>query len=251
MSKHKNKNKNQQIQLNNNQPPTGIVQITTAQMIMPVAEYDNLIKENQQLKQRVAELTNQQIENLNNIRSKDLEIEILRNENKKLREKIDELEKHIKEQDEHIKQQDEHIKQQDEHIKQQDIIINDLKNDICDIKNERLYDKFKIAIQDINSRYQLEKNFTSYDICNALNNLRNDRVEGCHYIKKSDIENDVQCKIFVLQQMLNNLSQPIKDNFEIDYHKDLINEIDMCLKKLGIINTFTQQQIDKIKRWFK
>ena len=206
-------------------------------MIIDPAEYNQLKQENTELHNKISQLTNESTRLNTNILEKNLEIEMLRKENQELREKIKMLENKIDEQHQEI-------------IK--------LKKDNDNRNNKEILKQIRLAIQDLNSVDQLEKNLSSpYN--NALTLLRNNRNNESHFIIKpmnnllGDRQEVIEYKKYLILQKLNILSQEIISRIEITYGNGLIKELISYLD-LQFNNyqcNLTQIEKDIIEEWWE
>ena len=206
-------------------------------MIIDPAEYNRLKQENTELHNKISQLTNESTRLNTNILEKNLEIEMLRKENQELREKIKMLENKIDEQHQEI-------------IK--------LKKDNDNRNNKEILKQIRLAIQDLNSVDQLEKNLSSpYN--NALTLLRNNRNNESHFIIKpmnnllGDRQEVIEYKKYLILQKLNILSQEIISRIEITYGNGLIKELISYLD-LQFNNyqcNLTQIEKDIIEEWWE
>jgi chromosome segregation ATPase len=121
---------------------------STTCAIIPINEYELLKKEHSELKKENSDLKNQIYTLEHNadifretISKNKEELEILREENKELKEKLKKLEKDYIE-----------IKKDYSELKQEYLNINDKLNKI---ENDKLYNKYMIAIQDLNRILEL------------------------------------------------------------------------------------------------
>ena len=197
----------------NNQLNFGITFCSTS-------ELNTLKRENELLLFRISELTKDKDILQHVILNKDKTIDELKEENKKLNNRISELENNL-------------------------FLLKDRLNRI---ENKSLYNKYMIAIQDINSLEQLEQ---YQHIGNDLKRLRRHRIGDCHYIDMNNIKNDpdfINDQRFVLFEKIDNMPFDIMQMFNKKY-PNLLNNI----KPYIINNTFTkpiQQNYDDILEWW-
>lgn len=184
-------------------------------------EYQRLQDENMDLITKIRLLTND-YDRLDLIKQNhENTIDVLRNENLLLKERIDILEKENKT-----------LKQEIKDIRCE---LNDFKQKI---KNDNQYNRFLIAIQDMNRECQLEKNIDiKYN--KQLRKLRNERNTESHYIiATEDTEHEKRTKIYILGQYLNNMNKEVYDRFNKRY-----NGLIECLT--NHINNMNIQDISK------
>jgi chromosome segregation ATPase len=234
-------------------------------VIVQLLEYNRLKQENIDLHNKLNLLTNESTKLNADLLSKNLELEILRKENQELREKIKILEEKITIQDKNINELKENSTNKDiridvleKEIINKDIRItniekenNTLKLDIKELKedninrnNKDLLKKIIIGIQDLNALEKLEtKVADSYE----LMNLRNDRVDDCHYINSnySQLEKDIRINILI--DNINNASENIINKFDTLY-PNLLNELKPFLIKKDI--NYNQRIFDRANNWW-
>ena len=213
-------------------------------VIIQLSEYNRLKQENTELHNKISQLTNESTKLNTDILEKNLEIEMLRKENQELREKIKMLEDKINEQNQEISRQN------------QEII--ELKKDNENRNNKEIIKQIRLAIQDLNSVDQLEKNLSSpYN--NALTLLRNNRNNESHFIIKAmnNIQGDrqevIEYKKYLILEKLKNLSQEIITRIEMTYGNGLIKELITYLD-LQFNNyqcNLTQMEKDIIEEWWE
>ena len=213
-------------------------------MIIDPAEYNRLKQENTELHNKINQLTNESTKLNSDILLKNLEIEMLRKENQELRKKIKMLENKIDDQNQEISRQNQEISK--------------LKKDNENRNNKEILKQIRLAIQDLNSVDQLEKNLSSpYN--NALTLLRNNRNNDSHFIIKplnnipGDRQEVIEYKKYLILQKLKNLSQEIISRIEITYGNGLIKELITYLN-LQFNNyqcNLTQIEKDIIEEWWE
>ena len=146
------------------------------------------------------------LQNLRTINSKDAEIEELRNENAKLRERIFLLESQVSALQANSVAQD--VK-----ISAQDVKISALDVKISALLAENEYRIFIMAIQDINSLHQLEKYPA---ISKSMRRLRLSGLESANYILTNEDSPELtDYKIFVLTaKMQSDMTAACRHKFE-------------------------------------
>jgi hypothetical protein len=136
--------------------------------------------------------------------------------------------------------------------KYQNKTINGLRYEISRIKNNQIYKKVIIAIRDLNQMFDLENSSKIPDMtCFDLTCIRREYVDGCHYITESDNEHHMytDCKIYVLNQFLNELPDEVVNMFKHNFHDTFLDDIKQIINKLNIQNTFTTSMIDRCKNY--
>jgi chromosome segregation ATPase len=209
---------------------TSVVYGSMQCVLVPIDEYETLKKENMKLKTQIYELEHHADIFRQTIARDKETIDILRKENQELREKLDILEK----------------KYNQLEIKY-DIMEN--KNDellkkINKVENDNLYNKYVIAIQDINSQMELEK-VVNYPY--ALKRLRKYRVNECHYITNEDDDEEKIGRIEILIEKLNNMPKEIKNIFD-KKHPKLIETILPYIKSQN--KKIDEELSEFIKSWW-
>lgn len=124
-----------------------------------------------------------------------------------------------------------------------------LNNRMEKMEMKFLFDKYIIAIQDVNRSNCLEININNKDICKQLKKLRCDRVNECHYL---DEENDdhtlINDKKTILVDKINAMPSIVKDMFNKKY-PGLLDSVLPCI----IINKTipSQDNINEICGWWE
>ncbi|ATZ81074.1 hypothetical protein BMW23_1029 [Bodo saltans virus] len=151
---------------------------------------------------------------------------------------------------ENLKTEHEDLKINHENLKTEHINLkidhNDLKNEIQNMKNNKTFDKFIIAIQDLN-RLELLETKVSNSTKEILQELRDDRIDDCHYINDNDTQQRKDDKRNILYDEIKSMPQSIKDMFDTEY-PNLLNDIESFIINKKTIPT--QKFIAKTKRWF-
>jgi hypothetical protein len=110
------------------------------------------------------------------------------------------------------------------------------------LENQQLYEKYIVAIQDINRSDELEKNISNYDVKNKLKKLRNDRVNECHYLNEEDD------KRTNLRDKIINMPVAVKNIFNKKYPKLIDNILPYIAK---IITIPSKENNDEIGDWWE
>jgi len=160
--------------------------------------------------------------------------------------KIDNLEATIKLQDITIQSHEATIKNQDATIKNQDKKITDLETRLTKQETNQLFNKYVIGIQDLNRIELLE---TQLADARELKKLKNDRINGCHYINDDYNNNEKAIRINLLIDKIENVPSEIKELFEDEY-PGLLDDLKLLLaKRLDVVED--ARFIKKSNRWWE
>ena len=228
--------------------------LPTGQRIVDIDEYEGIIEENEHLRDKISMLeedkknlystisvmsTNERIlqeteKKLQKIiEYKDITIDELIKENKELKIRLEVLELQLKES----------LRKNEENTKKTQRLEDQMK--ILMTKSQ--FDKFIIAIQDLNSHYRLED--TEPSVKNDLIDLRDDRVSGCHYLKRGLTQDELDYRINIFIEKLKNMDDDVQELFEdnypgfLDNFEPLISSINKKIpeKQRKIINKWWNQ----------
>ena len=218
-----------------------------------INEYELLITENNELKQKIILLENNIIINENikikeqlkfnentilylhtDMINKNVEINNLKLENKELKQKILNLENKInifETENKIIKEDTRIIKEENKQLKIDNIKLN---KKIDDLEKNAKISKIKLALQDINSLESLE--IKLFKIKKFLKKLRIGRNGECHYLIKSEDSQELinLKKIYLLEKLIDFKH---KDIFDIEYTVGFIDEYIQYLKNNTIQST--------------
>lgn len=181
---------------------------------------------------QISDLKHENNKYFDTITKKDMDIDNLKEENKKLKLQLTDL-----------------IESMDVLKESMDVLKNghnDLKKEVQNIKDNKAFERFVIAIQDLNREETLEKK-VSIGTKSILQDLRNDIIEDCHYINDNDSQQKKDDKRNILYEEIKNMSQSIKDMFDTEY-PNLLYDIEKF-----IVNNKTTPSLtfkNRIKRWF-
>ncbi len=159
---------------------------------VPESEYKKLVEENFNLRNRLTELYRNEEKHKEIIRQNELTIQELRDENQMLKQKITELEKKITE--------------------LENIIIK-MDTKIINMEEKEQFNKFIIAIQDVNRLEHIETKLSGTER-KILQRLRQTRVTECHYIEDDYDDDDKNDRRTVLYDRIQNMSPQIRSRFE-------------------------------------
>lgn len=218
-------------------------------------KYAQLLKDNKDLNDQIHQLTKEKTSMESNVTKlmvdlmdKDHTIDILKRENKELRERIDQLEKENEELREQVKQ----LRRENEALRER---VKQLENDnivlkISSNKTEMRFQRRKIitAIQDVNRIDSLERKVNRIYREN-LADLRDDRNTDSHYIQENrDVSDILRYKKFILAHKMSNLSQELKKSIEITYGNGFVNEI---IKHIRIDEpVISEENKERINEWW-
>ena len=193
---------------------------------VPEPEYNKILNENINLKLKISELYNNEETLKETIKMNNLTIKQLNEENIMLKQKIQEFE---------------------ENILKQNININCLYDKINLMETKNIYNKFIIAIQDLNSLEKLETKLIKNDKINIIK-LKKNRINDCHYINNDDDEDLTNDKIIVLLEKLKNMD----DNLKIKFDKKYPNLIDSILHDMIKYNKtlLSHDNLEIINDWW-
>jgi uncharacterized coiled-coil DUF342 family protein len=127
-----------------------------------------LVKENQDLRNKVIELSSVNNAFIELLKNKDKTIEELKSENEELKAQITELEAN------NIQ-----LTKKNESLTTR---IDNLETEIKNIKNEKIFAKFVIGIRDLNAYEKLENKVLNKFEKTILKRLRYNRISYCHYL---------------------------------------------------------------------
>jgi chromosome segregation ATPase len=217
---------------------------------------ENLIKENTELKNMLEKQNIQltEIKEENKILKE--EIKEVREENKILKEEIKEVReenKIIKEENKIIKEENKELKSL---IKQQGCEIVELKKENIELKKtivkledrldvmetKQLFNKYVVAIQDLNSLEHLEPKIGS-----SLKNLKRNRIATCHYLDNTYSTTEIDERRTILYDKLVNMPVEIQNMFNAQY-PNLINDIMPCVINIKTIPS--PQDMTYINNWW-
>lgn len=216
------------------------ISIPIGMCVINQIEYNNLIKENIELKTKILQLYDNERTFRQLIETKDRTIEELKNENIELRQRLETLEK------KYNILEDEHNKLKSRYN------ILELKHNILESKLEEMFhrdaiNKFIIAIQDTNRLIGLDT-MVDLQTKTELLKLKKKRINGCHYLNNNDNTALVNDKRTVLLDKINNINPEVEKVFNHKYPNLLANI------KRYIVTTPTnplQNVLDDIDEWWE
>jgi len=194
-----------------------IIQQSIPMVVLPKGDLDalmatrnKLLEENSALRSQLASLSNEVTESNARIKQNDMEIDVLKREH--LRTRIAVLEATVVSLVATVKE------------------LKD-KNEISEVKSE--FEKYIIALQDLNSLHELENHSSLPVECKTnLKKLQSFRVSSCHfhYILDDDEAHVIQHKENLIQlKLTTEMSDPCKLKFEKRFGRDFLETIVRCL----------------------
>lgn len=231
---------------------------TTSSILMtaiPTDEYNRLKQENDDLKKQFLNLvsnerTMQEMKNNINVltdektKIQELNNDLqkinndLREENKKLTDEISQLKAENAFLKDRICELELLVKKNAEEFNEQ---IKDLKKIINERETKDLYDKYIIAIQDINNHDKLENTIP------CLKKLRSNRIYSCHYLINNDDVSKNNEKRTLFLNKINLMPKDVKAIFDKKY-PNLLNDILPCIAPTQ--TNPDQDTIDEVDDWW-
>lgn len=211
MTKRKNKNKTIQ-------PIQNDVGQLSFNFTLVLQKQEQLIKENQDLRTQLENMTGQRDILIKQLSDRDKTIAELIEENKQLKDRIKKLEDKI--------QKTELERQHKEMVKQ-----------------------LIIAIQDLNARDLLEKQLDKpYDL--AMKRIHYERITDCHFINNNSDDTIIYAKKYVLRELLENAPIEVKSKINnLARQQDFVEQIILYLK--NTINSIPlKDDYDYAREWF-
>lgn len=223
MTKRKNKNKNKTIQ-----PIQNDVGQLSFNFTLVLQKQEQLIKENQELRNQLEHMTGQRDILIKQLSDRDKTIAELIEENKQLKDRIKNLE---------------------DRIKKIETENSQLKNDISNIHKKELVNKLIIAIQDLNAHDLLEKQLDKpYDL--AMKRIHYERISGCHFINNNSDDTIIYAKKYVLCELLENAPVDVKSRINtLVLQQDFVEHIILYLKNTVNIKP-SEKYYDYARVWF-
>ena len=204
------------------------------------------LEQNKQHDQRIQSLeSDNQILKAEHVQLKE-EIKELKAENVILKEEIKELKAEnviLKKEIKELKAENVILKKEIKELKAENVILKKDNQSLHDkvnkleLKDE--YNKFMVAIQDINSMYSLER------VNSSFKDLREDRVNTCHYIKENDPQDLKDAKIKILYDKLQIMNNSIREDFD-DLYPNVIDEV---IKHLTI-KSVSDKLMKRVNKWW-
>jgi chromosome segregation ATPase len=187
---------------------------------IPLSEYERLVKENQDLRNKVIELSSVNNAFIELLKNKDKTIEELKSENEELKARITELEAN------NIQ-----LTKKNESLT---IRIDNLETEIKNIKNEKIFAKFVIGIRDLNTYEKLDNKVLNKFEKTILKRLRYNRISYSHYLDDEFEKQEKEIRRNILIDKLNNAEPEIIDKFEKIY-PGLLDTLKPHLEKRDVI----------------
>jgi chromosome segregation ATPase len=237
--------------------------------LVNMCEYQNVIKENIELRSQIIQLSNNERVLISNekllnetISANKKTIEELQKENKELRKRVGHLESQLK----LVISENTELRKENNELKNE---VSELRTEVIGLRKDyaalrednvailtklnnmtlsRMYERYIVAIQDFNSREKLETQIYDADVCDELRDLRTDRVGNCHYIDNvHDSDEYINAKFTILAEKLKNMPIELYNEFE-DVYPNLISTV---AQYANVYNTTPNKtQSAKINRWW-
>lgn len=116
-------------------------------------------------------------------------------------------------------------------------------NFIASLENKNMYDKIIIAIQDVNRLYKLSH------VIPDLKQLNTYRISECHYINDNDTQSEVNDKLIMLSDVLQNIPSGVLNLFNTTF-PTVINAIIPHINNVGTIANLNPQRKKQLEMWF-
>jgi chromosome segregation ATPase len=231
-------------------------------MVVNTQEYNSLVEQNTAFKNQINAMylqVNSMQQNERNM--KDLidvqhrTIEELRTENAELQKRLKQLEldnAELKIENGELKKNIVELKKDIVELKKENIELkkdnHSIHNTLNKMMTRQLYNKYIVAIQDVNRIVEIEKIVTG-TTKNTLKDLRENRVNECHYINDiRDSPKEKENKRTVLFQKIMNIDSNVKRLFELHY-PNLLHDISGYI--VGSSVNLTDTERDKIEDWWE
>ena len=223
--------------------------------------YNNLLIENNQLKERICILEKKEITTIQfytDIINKNVEINNLKESNDELNLKIIKLEHENLE----LKIKINKLEQDNIKLKNNDIQLNakidklekdiiELKTENTQLKQKEITNKIVRCIQDLNRYEQLEKKLKQPFNVN-IKKLRNFRNEESHFIYDDDSFDTINSKkIYLLEYLKTKMDVKILDKIEKVVSKNFIQVIIDYLENNSIQKEISEDDLSDIEIWWE
>jgi hypothetical protein len=216
--------------------------------------YNNLLIENNQLKERICILEKKEITTVQfytDIINKNVEINNLKESNDELNLKIIKLEQEnleLKIKINKLEKDNIELKKDNIELKKDNI---ELKQDIKELKQKELTNKIVRCIQDLNRCDQLEKKL-KYPFNVNIKKLRNFRNEESHFMYEDDSIDTINSKkIYLLEYLKNKIDIKILDKIEKVVSKNFIQIIIDYLENNSIQKEISEDDLNDIEIWWE
>jgi cell division protein FtsB len=215
-------------------------QITSQNLsVVDTNEYNNLVNEHNKLVKDNNDMNAKILQLVSNERILEENKKILQETTSANNKMIDELKK----ENDELKKENNKLKKKVEMLENNYKIIRD---ELDEIKMNKLYNKYIVAIQDLNGDQLLEKKTNDQLAQQSLEQLRSDRINDCHYLDRNH-SNEKNDRINELLKRINNMPSCVRNDFDIDY-PNVLTEICNIVKPT---NTLTDQKtMRSINRWW-
>ncbi len=222
--------------------------------------YNDLIKENIQLKERICILEKKEITTFQfytDIINKNVEINNLKEQNEEFKLRTYKLEQEnielklriIKLEKENIELKKENIELKKENIELKKE-ISKLNIKINKLEEKELRNKIVRCIQDLNRYEKLEQKLKNpYN--KKIINLRNFRNEESHFIYEDDSDDTINSKKIYLLEYLKKIDELIKNKIEMIVGKNFIEIIIDYLQNNSIQKEISEEDLIQIQLWWE
>jgi chromosome segregation ATPase len=190
-------------------------------------------------KAKISELTNTKMELFDILTKKNVDIDNLKEENNKLKIQLEQIQNEM----EIINYNYNGLKMKHDELTMKH---DGLQQEITEMKNNKAFDRFVIAIQDLNREESLEKKVSSRTQ-KILQELREDRIDDCHYINDNDSKQKKDDKRNILYDEIKNMPKSLRDMFD-NLYPNVLNDIDKYI--INQKSTPSPSFVAKTKRWF-
>jgi chromosome segregation ATPase len=188
------------------------------QLDLLISEKNELLKERNELNIRVQELSGQSMHYLSTLQATQAELEILREENLKLKA----------------------------YIKTMESEMATLKKSVTSLEMDKEYSNFVIALQDMNREYRLES-YTK--LFSSMQKLRNQRVASCHYIVDGDSSDIINLKVKIALERLASMSQECKNKFSKRFGAQFLGDVYSAVSVPAPANV-TDEDEEQVQEWW-
>ena len=119
-----------------------------------------------------------------------------------------------------------------------------MKKSISKLESKYLFEKYIIAIQDLNRAEKLETKISSWKV---LGYLRDDRIDDCHYLNDKDSSILYNDKRQIMEEKVKNMPPNVRKMFDKKY-PNLLNDISPHIVS-SVVNVSKHNRED-IEEWW-